>query len=116
MIPRWRGWISLDATGKFSSRCPFPDRNAAGSFEALLVTLLVIFARTSGHKVTSSGLALPMGRYRAQHGTECHPKGPLSKRVVTMGAARSPHGALRAFTRRKAQCGTKPECGMNPGL
>src|SRR6478735_11725633 len=28
MIPRWRASMSHDATGKFSSRCPLPERSS----------------------------------------------------------------------------------------
>src|SRR6266540_2613424 len=28
MMPRWRASISHDATGKFSSRCPLPERSS----------------------------------------------------------------------------------------
>src|SRR5262249_29127814 len=49
MILRWRGWISLDATGKFSSRWPFPDRSEAGSM--LSVTVLSVSFVTSWSSV-----------------------------------------------------------------
>src|SRR5256885_2313255 len=35
---------------------------------------------------------------------------------IRLTGSRSPHGALREFTRSKAQCGTSPLYGMHLGL
>src|SRR6266478_9406211 len=100
-MPRWRGWISLDATGKFSSRWPFPDRNAAGSLVMDSVKLRVGGA--------------PTRRYRAQHGPECHPKPAVPFGVPPSGGS-SFMTAIRIVVRmegRNRACAVK---ARNPGF
>src|ERR1041384_4575804 len=63
MIPRWRASISRDATGKFSSRCPLPERSSAA-----VVMNLRLYAPFPGSAL--SGEILVRGIQRVEHEEE----------------------------------------------
>src|ERR1041385_1699435 len=63
MMPRWRASISHDATGKFSSRCPLPERNSPA-----VVMSLRLYAPFPGS--ASSGEILVRGIQGIEHEEE----------------------------------------------
>src|SRR3954471_11543069 len=68
-MPRWRGWISFEATGKFSSRWPFPDRKAVGSLVMGSKKLLVGVSRPGDIERNVARNATLKDRRKAQCGT-----------------------------------------------
>src|SRR6476620_6955828 len=63
MIPRWRASMSHDATGKFSSRCPLPERSSPA-----VVMSLRLYAPFPASAL--SGEILVRGIQRVEHEEE----------------------------------------------